>query len=319
LGEPAGLDRIVFRFFPDADETTDALRRDEVQMIYPAPTNEQASALRQMPGVHTEVNFGPTFEQLTFNLDNEFLALPEVRQAIAHGVDRATLVQRFIQPLSRRAAQFDNRVLVTNQAGYEAHGRAYAQRNVHKARARLEQAGFVQGPDGVYAKDGKRLSVRLTTTAGHKQREQQVLLIHEQLAALGIETRIDNSPAADLFERRLPAGDFDIADFAWVGSAFPASGARQLYHSLSDHNYGRYVAPSVDAKVDDALVNLDEPARLALLNDADEIMWQHLPNLPLYQRPTLLAYRDGYTNVIDNPTEGPFWNSEEWARQRRDG
>ena len=54
--------------------------------------------------------------------------------------------------------------------------------------------------------------------------------------------------------------------------------------------------------------------RTALLNQADEAMWTDLPNLPLYQKPTFLAFSDKYLNIGDNTTtETPFWNVEEWG------
>jgi peptide/nickel transport system substrate-binding protein len=37
-------------------------------------------------------------------------------------------------------------------------------------------------------------------------------------------------------------------------------------------------------------------------------------NLPLYQKPTFIAFSDKYTNIQDNTTtETPFWNVEEWG------
>jgi hypothetical protein len=37
--------------------------------------------------------------------------------------------------------------------------------------ALLEEAGYTKGADGVYAKDGRPLSLRISTTAGNQLRE----------------------------------------------------------------------------------------------------------------------------------------------------
>ena len=37
--------------------------------------------------------------------------------------------------------------------------------------------------------------------------------------------------------------------------------------------------------------------------------------IPLYNRPTLIAWRNTFTNIPDNATnEGPFWNANTWGR-----
>lgn len=316
FGKKANLDRIIFRFLPESLSQPDALRNGEVQMIYPQPQTDQVQIVEELPNVHSEINFGPTFEHLTFNFENEFLAISEVRQAIALGVDRAAIVDRLMKPFSEEASQLDNRVLVSTQKGYQANGKQFATPDVNKAQSLLQKAGFTKGAGGFFEKDGKKLQLRLSTTAGNQLREQQGVLIQAQLKAVGIDIRIDNSPAEDLFGKRLPEGNFDIANFAWVGTPFPASGANQLYNSASDSNFGEYANKKVNEMMLTALGETDETARLALLNEIDELMWADLPSVPLYQKPTFLAHSEDFVNITDNTTtESPFWNSEEWGQK----
>jgi peptide/nickel transport system substrate-binding protein len=47
---------------------------------------------------------------------------------------------------------------------------------------------------------------------------------------------------------------------------------------------------------------------------ADKILWQDLPTIPLYQKPTLLAYTNNLLNVRDDASvQGPLWNAQEWG------
>ncbi|HLF41671.1 MAG TPA: ABC transporter family substrate-binding protein [Acidimicrobiia bacterium] len=313
-GKKPSLEKIIFRFLPESLTQPDALRNGEVKMIYPQPQLDQVQLVEEIQNVHSEINFGPTFEHLTLNFKNEFLAVPEVRQALALGVDRQAIVDTLMKPFSDKASQLDNRVLVSTQKGYQANGPTFVKRDVAKATGLLEKAGFTKGDGGVYEKGGKKLSLRLSTTSGNDLREQQGVLIQGQLKDIGIDIRIANAKADTLFGELLPKGDFDIANFAWVGTPFPASGASQLYSSASDSNYGKYANPAVDKLMLEAVGEIDETARLALLDKIDEAMWADLPNIPLYQKPTFLAYYESYANITDNTTtESPFWNSEEWA------
>jgi predicted ATPase len=63
-----------------------------------------------------------------------------------------------------------------------------------------------------------------------------------------------------------------------------------------------------------ATAELDPDRSAVLANQIDRKLWEGLPSSPLYQRPTVLAWRDTLRNVTENPTtEGPLWNAESWA------
>jgi peptide/nickel transport system substrate-binding protein len=62
------------------------------------------------------------------------------------------------------------------------------------------------------------------------------------------------------------------------------------------------------------MAELDPARAAALANQVDRKLWEELPSIPLYQRPTFLAWRGTLRNVVENPTlEGPLWNAESWA------
>lgn len=308
------LDSITFRFLPESTTQPDALRNNEVDFIYPQPQLDLVDQVGQLTDVKSEIGFGPTFEHLTFNMKNEFLGDLAVRKAIAFAVDRNALVNALMKPFSPKAARLDNRVLVATQEGYVANGKEYQTADATKAEDTLKAAGYAKGADGIYAKNGKKISLRITTTSGNKTREDQGELIKSQLAKVGIEIKIDNSPSKVLFNQRLPKGDFDIANFAWVGSVFPLSGAAQIYVTGQDSNYGAYSNADYDKLAKQAAAELDAKKQLALADQEDKLMWKDIPNLPLYQKPTFIATRKKYVNIGDNTTnEGPFWNSNTWG------
>ena len=309
------LDEIIFRFLPESTTQPDALRNGEVDFIYPQPQLDLISQVDAQADVRSEVGFGPVFEHLTFNLKNEFLADKAVRTAIAYGVDRNAIVEAIMKPFSPKAQRLDNSVIViTEQDAYEAHGKEYQKRDVAKAQKALEDAGYTKGSNGIYAKDGKPIKMRISTTSGNQAREQQGELIQNQLKEVGMDIVIDNSPSTVLFGQRLPAGDFDIGNWAWVGGVFPVSGAKQIFESGSDSNYGSYSSSAFDKLAKEGAAELDEDEQLDIANQMDEALWDDLPILPLYQKPTFIAVRDKFVNVNDNTTnEGPFWNSQTWG------
>ena len=131
----------------------------------------------------------------------------------------------------------------------------------------------------------------------------------------GIKIVIDNTPSADLFGKRLPGGNFDIADFAWVGTPFAISSNQSIYSTTGGQNYGKYTNPKVDALFKSAIANLDPKAAVALSQQIDQQLWDDMATLPLYQKPTFIAYDKSYSNIHDNSTsEGPFYNAAEWSK-----
>lgn len=314
-GPKPHLDTIVFRQLPDPSGHPTALDNDEVQIIYPQPQVDLFDKVRQLDGVHAEANFGPAWEHLDFNFKNPLLAVKEVRQAVAYGLDRDRYVDTLMKPFSDKASRLDSRVFVSNQAEYEAHGEEYATRSVEKATAALKKAGFAKGADGIYAKGADKLSFRLRVLSPNPLREQLQELIKDDLKEVGIDIRIDNFSAPDSIGKIGSTGDFDLFIFAWIGTPFEISGTQQIFASDSDSNFGKYANKKVDAAIKKVSSTLDEADRAAELNKIDEMLWEDLPNIPLFQKPAgLLAYSTKYANITDNTTsEGFFWDSSSWG------
>ncbi len=87
-----------------------------------------------------------------------------------------------------------------------------------------------------------------------------------------------------------------------------------MFGTGSDSNPGAYVDDQVNDLLTEATFTLDLDRQAELLNQADALMWQSLPSVPVYQLPFFLAYNDALDNLEDNPTLESFtWNLEEWT------
>jgi peptide/nickel transport system substrate-binding protein len=312
-GPKAHLDSIVFRFLPASTTQPDALKNGEVQMIYPQPQLDLVAQVKGIPGITSETNFGLSFEHLDFNVKTPGLGDLAVRQAIATGLDRTSMLKRTVAQFSDKAQVLGNRIFVNNQKEYVDNGGSYGKGDVAGATKLLDGAGYTKGADGIYAKGGKRLSFRFSTTAGNALRETQGELFKTQMKAIGIEIKIDNSKSSVLFGDRLPKHNFDIADFAWVATPF-ASSNKGIYSTGGGQNYGQYSNPAVDKAFNDANNILDPQKYVDAYNAIDKQIWADMATIPLYQKPTFIAYSDKYVNIGDNASsEGPFWNVGTWG------
>jgi peptide/nickel transport system substrate-binding protein len=115
-------------------------------------------------------------------------------------------------------------------------------------------------------------------------------------------------------DERLPAGDFDAALFAWVGTAFK-SGTTGNYVTGGGANYNGYSNPEVDRRLAAANEETDAAARAKLLNEANALMAADRHSLPLYQFADMVAHRDTITPELtyNGAFGGVFWNAFEWV------
>jgi peptide/nickel transport system substrate-binding protein len=253
---------------------------------------------------------------LDFNFKNGHLKDVRVRQAIATGLNIQQLVDRTVKQFSDKAEPLGNRIWLTGQPQYQDHFGRYGRGDVAGAQKLLQEAGYTRGADGFYAKAGKRLSLRYSTTAGNRLRETQAELVQAQMKEVGIETKIANADASKLFGEWLPKGNFDIVGFAWVGSPFAIRATHEQYTTRGFSNYGSYSNPEVDKLFKLALGETEEVKRAELGHQIDRQITADMATIPLYTKPTFIAFRKGLVNIGDNPTvEGPFWNARTWGQQ----
>ena len=272
--------------------------------------------VKAMPDVTSELNIGLSFEHLDFNFKNPHLADPDVRKAIATGLDISQLVDRTVKQFTDKAQPLGNRIWLPGQKPYQDHFGQYGKGDTAGAAKLLEDAGYTKGADGIYAKDGSKLSLRISTTAGNQLRETQEELIQAQMKEIGVDIRLANADNRKFFGEWLPNGNFDIANFGWVGNPFAVSSSQDIYRTGGGGNYGAYSSQKVDQLFKQAVREVDEAKSAEMGNQIDQQLTADMATIPLYAKPTYLAVRSSFANVGDNATqEGPFWNSGLWAQK----
>lgn len=324
-GEKPKLDRIILQGIGnDPGVSVKALRNNEVQIIYPQPQLDLVKNIKDLePNVTSKTNFGLTFEHLDFNTKDELLGQKVVRQAIAYAMNRPDVVAKTVGQFDNRAQVLNNRYFVNNQPEYaDTSGGLYDKQDIAKAQSLLEGAGFAKGADGIYAKGGKKLSFEMMTTQANPLRNNTIDVITQQLKPAGIEIRKFLNP--DIFAgkekpRSLEGGQFQIALFAWVSSPY-VSGNQSIYATPKGENIGQNYTragnPKVDALFPQVNAATDQAQIKDLGNQIDTLMWDDLYTIPLYQKPTFIAYQSNFVGIVENATNaGPLWDATKWARK----
>ena len=311
---PAYLDEIVFRFLPETNTEIQAVRGGEVDAIYPQPQLELVP-LRTQPDLTVETSAGTTWEHIDIQLGkngNPALKNLYVRQALAYAIDRGALVGQLFKDLAPDLAPLNNTIYMTNQEEYQPNWEEYTA-DPAQATKLLEDNGCTKGGDGIYVCDGERLSFEFTSTAGNALRELAFEVIKEQLKPIGIEINSGFGDAAVVFGNKvLVSGNYDLFMFAWVGNPDP-EGSVEIWKCEGSQNFTGYCDEEVSRLLEESNTELDPAARADLMNQADALMSEDIPTIPLYQKPTVLVYNNKVHGMEDNPTQAGFtWNVADW-------
>lgn len=307
------LQKIIFRFLPESTTQPQALQNKEVQLIYPQPQLDLVNQVKNIPGVESSLNFGLSFEHIDFNAKVPGLNDVAVRKAIALGLNVPAILDRTIKQFTDKAEPLGNRIWLTGQSQYEDHSGPYQKGDVEGAKKALDAAGYVPGADGIRAKGGTKLNFAFTTTEGNALRQSTFDIFQTQMKELGINITPDIRPSKVVFPD-LSEKKFQIALFAWVGTPFPTTSSKSIYVTGGGQNYGSLDDPKVNKLFDTAFAELDPAKSAATVNEIDKQLWEDMVTIPLYSKPTFIAFDNTFGNVADNGTsDGPFWNSYTWG------
>ncbi|MCY4542411.1 MAG: ABC transporter substrate-binding protein [Rhodobacteraceae bacterium] len=281
-GKPA-LDRIVFRYIPEASTRVSALQSGDVDVIDGVPTH-LISQIEATDGL--QILAAPSLRPMGIAMQTTIPPLDnvEVRRALNHAVP----VDAIAEKLFLGQAKASDSPLAFNTVGY--HGNSPYAHDPDKAREMLAAAGLSDGDgNGMLEFDGQDVSFTLLVPEGVFAND---VLIAETVAAalqdvgIGIEIRkIERSSFWDTL--RLP-----VADAGWqLGMfGFNPSNASGLYHLDSMYssnpdnsdrpavwNITRYSNARVDELIDQATVTVDGEARAAILAEVQEHIWSEAP------------------------------------------
>ncbi len=299
-GEPPSIERITYRFIPDTNSLKAALQSGEVQFINPPPDIGLIGELEGYDSTNVLVEFGTVWEHLAFNLDEiDNLA---IRQAIAHGVDREQIIEEILQG-DARALQS---VLMPEQAPFATPAWEIYPFDADRARELVQQA----------EDEGASTEIEFSTTSDNTLRETAQQVIQQQMEDIGITLTINNSSAETFFGERTPEGDFQMGEWAWSATPDPSIttlfGAEQV--PPDGQNYYRYQSDEATELMLESDVTIDEGERADLLKQAQDIMAEDCPLVPLYQRPEIYAFAENLSGPEVNPTlAGAFWNVGQWT------
>lgn len=313
-GEAPANESVVVRWIA-SDEQTQALENLEINIMRPQPTVDLINQLDGLAGIQYETYDEYVYEHLDFNFDSSPFEDYDLREAFAHCVPRQLIVDNLIKPVQPDAETMDVRGISPFDPGYDeavaaSGGDQWGEVDVDRASEILEEIDMV----------GQE--VRLSTTGGNPRRLQTAELIKDSCDEAGFDVQISAEDTFFNSDGGLSTNTYDVAMFAWSGSA-EVSSWNSTYRTPSEctadgkgNNNGCYSNDELDGLLADILQEYDTDAQLEIINDIETILWDDLVTIPLFSHPGTAAWSDNLENVVPNPAQTEIvWNMWEWTAQ----
>ncbi|WP_182113162.1 MULTISPECIES: ABC transporter substrate-binding protein [unclassified Actinotalea] len=249
-----------------------------------------------------------------------------VRQALDLAIDRGTINERAF--VGHAGVISPTYALLPRDENWIADGmpsESPQSADVAAARQILEDAGYTEGSDGFYAKDGQPVAMTLSSVDGWSDYNSAAKLIEEQAAEAGIKITASTfswneySDARQTGSYELILGGMIASPVAdpysiyedWFTTASTAPVGEEL--QPGDWNFSRYSNPDVDAAVIAASQTNDEAAKLEQYAVIQENIVRDLPYIPLVINGTQSFFNTedftGWPTEEDMYTFPPAWGA----------
>ncbi|HEY8602119.1 MAG TPA: ABC transporter substrate-binding protein [Thermomicrobiales bacterium] len=308
-GEPA-IDQYILKVVKDGTVLAAQLKTGEVD--FGEITAALYEDMTKQPNVNAVKYDTYNFNFYTYQLDTaktDLFQEKAVRQALAYALDREAML---------KAIQFG---LGSSGAGTEpVLSWAYAPDQIttkytydpNKANQLLDGAGWVKGPDGIRAKNGKKLSFTIWGQSGSPVIDGYMASMQQLWKAIGVDCTPKNEEFSSLVARLTETYDFEmvIVGFSWgVDPDQSTMWATESYKG--GFNLNKYSNPQVDTIVKQALSELDQEKRKQLYIQMQNIVADEAPSVILYFRQIPAAVNKRVHNLFPNAVS-IRWNAHTW-------
>ena len=213
------------------------------------------------------------------NVDKAPLDDELVRQALGYAIDKDRIIENFYPEGSQAADQF----LPPGIPSYEEGAEGYAY-DPDKARDLLAQAGH---PDGI---DLGALSYRAEPRPYLPQPPQVASDIRDQLAQVGITVTLDEQESGAFIDNA-NTGNLGLYLLGW-GADFPdATNFWDFHFGVGASPQFGTGFPDLHEVLTEAGSTTDEDARAELYAEANELLMQHAPAIPIAYGGSAVAFK----------------------------
>ncbi len=293
-GPKAKIKNMVFRIITENANRAIELETGGVQFafdILPADVTK----LEQLPDVR--IYSGPTFGRgyVGFNNQKPPFNDPRIRKALAHSLDRESIVEAIYHNVGR----VGRGPLVAVEKYYYPDVPQFRY-DLDLTKKMLDEAGFKGAEVTIYCNQNQ---LRIDVAE----------VVQNVWAKFGIKCNI-NVLEYGAFMESLNSGRHDVVVLGWPGIGDADNPLYSLYHSSSigATNYTHYINKDVDAMIEKGRSTIDEKEREQIYQDIQIRICEDAPAIFYWEQDTTHAYSKKLRKILYSPYVIRFGELE-WA------
>ncbi|TVP84811.1 MAG: ABC transporter substrate-binding protein [Alkalicoccus sp.] len=283
------LDQVIFQVIPDNSARLTSLRSGEID-IMDGLNPDDIDALEGEEGIQMFERATNNIGYLGFNEDKEPFDDPEVRRALNHAIDKEGLISLLYAGMAEPAKN----LIPPDYLGYNDDIDPY-EYDPELAEQMLDDAGHAG------------LEIDLWTMPVARpympDPERAAEVMQANFADIGVTANIVSMEWATYLEQT-EAGEHDLFMLGWSGvNGDPDYFFGNLLHSdaIPGGNRNFYRSDEVDSLLDQAKTSIDEDERVELYEEAQEIIHEDAPMIPLVHSIPVLAGSENVQNYVPHP------------------
>ncbi|SDU25554.1 oligopeptide transport system substrate-binding protein [Verrucomicrobium sp. GAS474] len=300
----------AIRFFPIGSQDSEerAFRSGQIHVTFSMPLSKIDGYRAHHPEFFQN---GPILVSYfyQFNVDRKPFDKVEVRRALALAIDRESIVKEVM-----RGGQVPAyRLTPPGMGAYDVDdsGPMFSA-DLAEAKRLLAAAGY---PDG---KGFPKVELLYNTSEGHRRIAEAIQQMWKK--NLGIDVTLYNQEAKVYYET-LQKKDYQVARMGWGGGYFDPTAFLDIMRGDAENNHTGWANPRYDGLMEQAKRTADARARLVLLKQAEHLLMDEMPLMPIYfytkpllVRPEVQGWRP---NLLEAHSYKTLWLDPAKAGQAR--
>lgn len=294
------LDRIEFKTLENESSYFAAFKTGQLDMIDKPPAQETPNLLKDGTAIpypylgtyYYNLNVSPNAEQVNPEAA-KVLKDVKVRKALAYAIDRTALVEKVTKAGEKPATSFVPSSSSDSNGGKFKNKEYYpATADVAQAKKLLADAGY---PDG---QGFPKLEILYNTMQGHQNIAQAIQDMWKK--NLGIDVQLRNVERK-VHLTELNKRNYQIARDGWIADYNDPMTFIDQFTTGNEQNHPGYANAEFDKLIHEAKAEADATKRVALMHQAEDIIMNDMPFIPLYEYTEVVCMNKKLKNVRVSP------------------
>lgn len=292
-------DQMLITMYNTAPNCTLGLLKGEIDCTFGTIAMSSIPEFNTKENAKMDVYAGLGNFSVLINHENELLSDTAVRKAMAMAINQPELISKgeYNGVLPTSIGWLPD--LFGDMVNEEAKNSLAF--DLEGAKAVLEEAGYVKGKDGIYEKEGKRLSFTYHNASGAPAQQMEAGMIQQWLLNLGIEiipklatwpelTELAQTGAYDLLQMGI---NFPPDPYAALNTCLNSDMTAPIGEATPGLNYFRYRSDEMDELLAKAANEVETSELKNIYFEIQDLLAKDYVFLPMYNSSGHVPYYDG--------------------------